>query len=140
MKFAIDSLSEINFKVLERLSKLLAGIVANSEKNKMSLPNILPSCAFVLVHLRWFHTSTIPSQAFDDCKHIVTCIAPTMRFTPAILTYSIVHHRHFFEADPVAPPEGMRVHCADVCVRVPMRVCERMCERAYICAHGSSHE
>jgi len=79
MKFAVDSLSEINFSVLERLSKLLAGIVAHSDKNKMSLPNI------------------------------VTCIAPTMRFTPAILTYSIVHHKHFFESDPVAPPEELQL-------------------------------
>lgn len=79
MKFAVDSLSEINFAVLERLSKMLAGIVAHSDKNKMSLPNI------------------------------VTCIAPTMRFTPAILTYSIVHHKHFFEANPVAPPEELQL-------------------------------
>jgi len=32
-----------------------------------------------------------------------------MRFTPAILTYSIVHHKHFFETDPVAPPEELKI-------------------------------
>lgn len=78
MKFAVDALGEDNFAVLEKLSKFLGILISHSDRNKMNLNNV------------------------------VTCFAPTLKFTPAILSYTIQHHSFFFGPQVNAAPEELK--------------------------------
>lgn len=78
IKFAVDSLSEESYAVLERLGKFMAVLVSFASRNKMNLANL------------------------------AACIAPTLKFTPAIFTYCVQYHSYFFNSQQPQLPADLQ--------------------------------
>lgn len=100
IKFAVDALAEDSYALLERLTDFMAVLVSFASRNKMNLASILVSM-LVLV----FFCNLINVLLLN--KYLAACIAPTLKFTPAIFTYCIQYHAFFFSQNAAQIPYGM---------------------------------